>query len=122
VVDYQGPQWLSDFCQRHQIAIFNRVVEIQAESVSAEEAGLNANTVSALRYISKIQINNRGFVDKHESSLATLAESIPDCRLEELKETATVANGVSYPKEVIARIGSLSCSAKPVKPSVVALD
>lgn len=49
MVEYLGPSWLAEFCEKQAITMFDRVTAIRLEYLSQTDIGLDEKTASLLK-------------------------------------------------------------------------
>ena len=82
--------------------MFDRVVEIQVESFSVDDIGLNPKDLSATQYLSKVSFS----MTPPEETLASLKQIVPKQRLVSLENRAETINGMLRPNVLIANLKS----------------
>lgn len=93
---------MQNFCSEHDIKMFDRVVEIQVESFSIDDIGLNSKDFSATQYLSKVSVS----MTPPEETLASLKQIVPKQRLVSLENRTETINGMRRPNVLIATLKS----------------
>ncbi len=99
---------MRNFCKQRGIKMFDRVVRLNAEWLSASQAGISKDGLADLRHLKEIKMSS-GSKDVRDATLATLKESIPECRLEQLRQKEIEHEGKIYPQNITASLKFASC-------------
>ena len=93
---------MRNFCHRREIALFDRVIGLNAEMLTAEQLKLGEGMLEKWRFLEEIKLSSGGDPAVQSNNLAMLQNGIPPCRLAELKPTGIQSNGISIPQDTVA--------------------